>query len=140
VSSKALLNVQQVLAVRTLLQDFAGANPGAKLLLLTSEDGFELATYPASDARTSRIAAMSSSIQALSDSLSHEVGQMRSNSLIVESDGGVILVVGVRSVTPRMSLAIFSSGEQLLGKLLWATRELARGIGLELALVNQNSG
>jgi predicted regulator of Ras-like GTPase activity (Roadblock/LC7/MglB family) len=127
------LNDRQASAIKTLLHNFAAANVEAKLLLLTSEDGFELATHPASDARTTRIAAMSSSIQALSDSLSHEVGLTRSNSMIVESEGGAIVVIGLRGVTPRMSLATFTNGKQLLGKLLWAVRELVRNIELELS-------
>ena len=117
-----------MLAVQSLLRNFAATNAEAKLLLLTSEDGFELIAHPGSSERTTRIAAMSSSIQALSDSLIHEVGLTRSNSLIVESDAGAIVVIGVRGVVPRMSLAVFTNGNQLLGKLLWGARELAKQI------------
>jgi predicted regulator of Ras-like GTPase activity (Roadblock/LC7/MglB family) len=131
-SPKLPIAAEKLSILESLLQGFAATNSEVHLLLLTSEDGFEVAAHPAKDARTARIAAMSSSIQALSDSLMREVGLARSNSLIVEADAGAIVVIGLHAAKPRMSLSIFTSKQQLLGKLLWAVRSLAANIEAEL--------
>jgi predicted regulator of Ras-like GTPase activity (Roadblock/LC7/MglB family) len=127
------LAAEKLSILNSLLQNFAAANSEVHLLLLTSEDDFEVAAHPASDSRTARVAAMSSSIQALSDSLMREMGLARSNNLIVEADAGAIVVVGLHAAKPRMTLSIFTSKQQLLGKLLWAVRSLAASIEAELS-------
>ena len=118
--------------VHPLLQRFAEENTDTRLLLLTSEDGFEVAAHPSADDRTSRIAAMSSSIQALADSLMKEAGLANANDLIVDADAGSIVVMAVRRVAPRMSLAIFTIKNQTMGTLLWAARALTANIEKEI--------
>lgn len=107
------------------LQEFTQANPDVKLAVLTSGDGFEIAAHPL-HANTSRIAAMSSSMQALSQALTTEAGLARGRSLIIETDTGTILVLDLDDSLPRTSLAVIASNNELLGKLLWASRNLCK--------------
>ncbi len=100
---------------------FVAANPDVTLALVTSSDGFEVRpTRPCRSAQ--RIAAMSSSLQALSEAIAREAGRGRSRNLIIETDNGTILVLGIPNTTPRLSLAVIASGSEILGRLLWATR------------------
>lgn len=110
------------------LEAFASANPGVLLTVLTSSDGFEVAAHPADSATAARIAAMSSSIQALSEALVREAGLSGSRSLIVETDTGTVLVIGLAHSSPPMSLAVVATGKELLGKLLWASRNLCKAL------------
>lgn len=110
------------------LEEFANSNAGVLLTVLTSSDGFEVAAHPADSATAARIAAMSSSIQALSEALAREAGLSGNRSLIVETDTGTVLVVGLAEISPRMSLAVVATGTELLGKLLWASRNLCKAL------------
>jgi hypothetical protein len=65
---------------------------------------------------------MSSSLQALSEALAREAGFSDSRNLIIESDGGVIVILHVPGITPRVSLGVVARGEGILGHLLWAAR------------------
>jgi len=110
------------------LEAFANANAGVLLSVLTSSDGFEVAVHPADSATAARVAAMSSSIQALSEALAREAGLSGSRSIIVESDTGTVLVFGLPQTSPPMSLAVVATGKELLGKLLWAAKNLCKAL------------
>jgi predicted regulator of Ras-like GTPase activity (Roadblock/LC7/MglB family) len=114
-----------------LLTDFGAANPDVTLAVLTSGDGFEVASYPPGQPARAKIAAMSSSMQALSEALTREAGLTDNRNLIIETGSGTVMILGLAS-TPLLSLAIVASSGELLGKLLWASRNLA--VKLEASL------
>lgn len=116
-------DVAVTLEVRRALESFVGSTQGAKLAVLTSGDGFEVAAYPQGLPVVQRLAAMSSSLQALSEALVQEAGLVRIRNLIIESDAGTVIVLGVGKVTPRLSLTVVAAGDEILGRLLWASRE-----------------
>lgn len=105
------------------LQAFAAANPDVTLAVLTSGDGFEVASHPPDQPMTARIAAMSSSMQALSEALTREAGLADNRNLIIETGSGTVMILGL-ATKPRLSLAIVAKSGELLGKLLWASRNL----------------
>jgi predicted regulator of Ras-like GTPase activity (Roadblock/LC7/MglB family) len=107
------------------LEAFASANTDVMLAVLTSGDGFEVASHPANLPITPKIAAMSSSMQALSEALTREAGLTKNRSLIIETDTGTVLILGLTG-SPRLSLAIVAKNGELLGKLLWASRNLCK--------------
>ena len=124
--SKQRFDPAIVRAASLHLEAFATANTGVLLTVLTSSDGFEVAAHPADNATTARIAAMSSSIQALSEALSREAGLSGSRSLMVETETGTVLVIGLTASPLRLSLAVVATSSELLGKLLWASRNLCK--------------
>jgi uncharacterized protein len=107
-------------SVRAQLQSLVTANSGIKLAVVTSGDGFEIASFPARPV-TQKIAAMSSSLQALSEAIAKEAGLTDSKSVVIETQSGTIVVLGL-AVVPRMSLAVIASGDEILGRLLWLAR------------------
>lgn len=118
-------------ATRRQLAELVAANTEITLALVTSADGFELAAHPDLP-MAQRIAAMSSSLQALSEAIAREAGLSRSRSLIIETDGGTIVVLGIPDTSPRLSLAVVASGNEILGRLLWATRGCCAALGRSL--------
>jgi hypothetical protein len=62
-------------------------------------------------------------MQALSEALTREAGLVDNRNLIIETSSGTVMIIGVQS-TPRLSLAIVAKSGELLGKLLWASRNL----------------
>jgi predicted regulator of Ras-like GTPase activity (Roadblock/LC7/MglB family) len=113
------------------LEAFASANADVLLAVLTSGDGFEVASYPPNQTITPKIAAMSSSMQALSEALTREAGLAKNRSLIIETDSGTVLILGLAG-TQRLSLAIVAKSGELLGKLLWASRNLCKKLEASL--------
>ena len=90
---------------QSCLERFVTENAGIALAVLTTADGVELAAHPSRPV-TQRIAAMSSSLQALSDAIAREAGLVNSRNLVVESENGTIVVLGLATAVPRMSLAV----------------------------------
>jgi predicted regulator of Ras-like GTPase activity (Roadblock/LC7/MglB family) len=123
-------------AARQQLESFVSGNPGTVLAMLTSGDGFEIAAHPRGLPAVQRLAAMSSSLQALSEAMVQEAGLVRIRNLIIESDGGTVIVLGVGKVTPRLSLLVVASGDEILGRLLWASRECCAALEQRLLASN----
>ncbi len=71
---------------------------------------------------------MTSSLQALAEALVREVGVARKRSLIIESEGGAIVVLGVTNVGKPASLSVIASGSVNLGRLLWASRNCCQSL------------
>jgi uncharacterized protein len=109
------------------LQALGSANPVIALALITSEDGFEIASYRGADV-SRRIAAMTSSLQALSEAMCREAGLGGSNSLIIEAELGTIIVLGIATRSPRLSLALVARSGETLGTLLWAARNCSKSL------------
>jgi uncharacterized protein len=123
-------------AARRQLEAFVAAASGVKLAVLTSGDGFEIAAHPRGLPTVQRLAAMSSSLQALSEAMVQEAGLVRIRNLIIESDSGTVIVLGIGNVTPRLSLTVVASGDEILGRLLWASRECSAALERQLLLSN----
>ena len=120
---------------RQQLESLVAGTPGVVLAVLTSGDGFEIAAHPRNLSTVQRLAAMSSSLQALSEAMVHEAGLVRVRNLIIESDGGTVIVLGIGNVTPRLSLTVVTSGDETLGRLLWAARECCAALERRLLAV-----
>jgi uncharacterized protein len=123
---------ERVTAARRHLQEFVDSNSEVTLAVLTSSDGFEIAAHPRGLPVAKRIAAMSSSLQALSEAIVREAGLGHSRNLIIESDGGTVVILGIANTTSRLSLAVMATGNEILGRLLWASRHCC--VALESSL------
>ena len=113
---------------RLLLETLVDATPGVTFAVLTSADGFEIAAHPRGVSTAQRLAAMSSSLQALSEAMVNEAGLAGIRNLVIESNGGTIIVLGVGKLTPRLSLTVVARGDETLGRLLWASRECCASV------------
>jgi uncharacterized protein len=123
-------------AARQQLESFVAGTPGTVLAVLTSGDGFEIAAHPRGLPTVQRLAAMSSSLQALSEAMVQEAGLVRIRNLIIESEGGTVIVLGIGKVTPRLSLTVVTSGDEILGRLLWASRACCAALEKQLLASN----
>ena len=122
--------------LRQQLDSFVSGTPGTTLAVLTSGDGFEITAHPRGLPTARRLAAMSSSLQALAEAMVQEAGLVRIRNLIIESDGGTVIVLGIGAVTPRLSLTVVAAGDETLGRLLWASRECCAALEQRLAHSN----
>ena len=69
-STRTRFDPALVQVVAQHLQEFSAANATVQLAVLTSGDGFEVASYPPGRPATAKVAAMGSSMQSLSQALS----------------------------------------------------------------------
>lgn len=122
-STERVLAADGASAAQLHLEEFVSANASVKLAVLTSGDGMEIAAHPKRHVGlTQRMAAMSSSLQALATALAKESGLGNNRSVIIESEGGAILVLGVPSPGLSASLSVVAANGASLGHLLWACR------------------
>jgi predicted regulator of Ras-like GTPase activity (Roadblock/LC7/MglB family) len=112
---------------RPELERLVASNTAIRFAVLTSGDGHEIAARPARSEITARVAAMSSSLQALSDALVREANLGGGRNLIIESDAGVIVIQGLPSAGGA-SLAVLASGSGILGQVLWAARNCCQSL------------
>lgn len=103
------------------LERFVTANAGVSYGVLTTSDGFEIAAYP-QEPLTQKLAAMSSSLQALSEAITREADLGSAHNLVIVAEAGTIIVLGLPDTAPRMALAVVSTNSETLGRLLWAVR------------------
>lgn len=104
------------------LAKFGRETPGISLGVLSTSDGFEVASYRADHAISAKIAAMGSSLQALSDAITREAGLKGSRKLVIETDDGCVLAIGIADTKPAMSLVVVADKSASLGHLLWSAK------------------
>ncbi|HEX6833418.1 MAG TPA: roadblock/LC7 domain-containing protein [Rudaea sp.] len=104
------------------LAKFGRDTPGIALAVLSSGDGFEVASYRAERAVSAKMAAMGSSLQALSEAITREAGLKGARRLIIESDDGCVLALGVADSKPALSLVVVADKSASLGHLLWSAK------------------
>jgi uncharacterized protein len=103
------------------LQSVCSAQPGITTAVLTSDDGFEIAVYRAGPS-SGRLAAMSSSLQALAEALVQEARVGAGCSVILEGQAGAVAVVRLACEALRASLSVVGASDETLGRLLWVAR------------------
>jgi predicted regulator of Ras-like GTPase activity (Roadblock/LC7/MglB family) len=122
-STNTAFGTEGTVEAQRQIERFVLTNQRVTLAVLTSADGFEIAAHSPQQNATQRIAAMASSLQALSEALARESGVANSRNLIIEAEAGLILVLGLALATPRLSLTVVAAGDGVLGQLLWASRQ-----------------
>ena len=102
---------------------------GVQSAVLFSADGFEIASYCADAAASSRLAAIGSSLAALGAAISEEAGLHDFQRATIEGDAGTVMIrrVGAQGAS-SMSLAIVAGRNVVLGQLLWATQHCCKAI------------
>jgi len=120
-------------AIRRHLQIFGETSPGIQFAVLTSADGFEIASFqaPGASSVAGKLAAVTSSITALGEAATRETGLAHARSVIIESENGAIVMLGIESAKPALSLAVVAGKQAILGHLLWA----ARNVGVTVARI-----
>jgi len=115
------------------LAKFGSETPGIALAVLSSGDGFEIASHRADKAVSAKIAAMGSSLQALSEAITREAGLKDARRLIIESDNGCVLAMGIGGTNPSLSLVVVADKSASLGHLLWSAKICCTSISRAIA-------
>ncbi|HEY4370765.1 MAG TPA: roadblock/LC7 domain-containing protein [Burkholderiales bacterium] len=100
----------------------------ARAVVVATEDGFELAFATREELEAARIAAMTSSIAAICDSVSREAGLGHTKSFVVEASDGFMVMRGVQNGQVRLVLSTLTRNGALLGMVMNAVGESARAL------------
>ncbi|MGB1921633.1 MAG: roadblock/LC7 domain-containing protein, partial [Alcanivorax sp.] len=82
--------------------------------------------------KASRLAAMGSSLAAISSAIAKEAGISECRRLIVESEEGVVAVMTVPDSSPPLVLAVVANDASRLGQLLWGAKHCCAALSKKL--------
>lgn len=105
-------------ALQGLMQDV----PEVFSAMVSTEDGFELSSSNRTRTSASRMAALSSSLLAVSKAAMRELRLNGTGSVLVENDAGKVLIVEARTRPHPTVLCVGADHQAVTGKLLWAAK------------------
>ena len=114
------------------LENFQENTKGVTSAVLLRTDGFEVASLQVNKDSASRLAAMGSSLAAISSAIAKEAGISECRRLIVESEEGVVAVMTVPDSSPPLVLAVVANDASRLGQLLWGAKHCCAALSKKL--------
>ena len=116
-------------SAKQALDSYAAPIDGLQMALLTTPDGFEIASLRnRSDLQVNRLAAMASSLMAMARAVGREIHYVGCRRLTFETDSGVAIFQAIGGGFPCILCLVLDS-EAVLGRALWAAGEVAQQLG-----------
>ena len=101
---------------------------GVTAVVVATIDGFDVVSAMRQGLEPARIAAMASSIAAISSVVSHEAGLGRSKSVTIDTDSGLAMVYNVARTDADLVINIIANGNAMLGQVAYRAAEFARNL------------
>lgn len=101
---------------------------GVLAVVVASVDGFDVASAVRNDTDPTRVAAMASSISAISAVVSQEVALGRSKSVTIDTDSGFAVVHSVYRAEGELIINVVAGGTAMLGQVSYRTAQMARAL------------
>lgn len=98
---------------------------GARAVLVSTEDGFEVSARVENTAQVARLSAMASSLAALGAMAGEESQLGTCKSLVMEADGGFIAIVQVRRSDVTLILSVVTGSSAVVGQVLYFSKQAA---------------
>ena len=114
-------------AAQELLRNIDGSNA----IVIATEDGFDVACAMNRTVEAARIAAMTSSIAAIGQILSHEAALGQPNCLVVDASEGYLIMRRVRCGPVVLVINALTSSSALLGLAMHTVAGAARQMEAE---------
>lgn len=99
-----------------------------KACLVSTEDGFEVASCIRNDADLARLSAMASSMAALAAIAGEESRIGETHNVVIEASGGHIVMMQSRRADVTLVLSIVTGSEAVMGQILYFARQTARAL------------
>ena len=90
--------------------------------VIATTDGFEIAARVDANVSVAKLAAMISSLSALSEAVSRECDIGSCRDLVIDAENGRLLLMDASTAVRQRVLAVLSYNTQMLGQVLWAVR------------------
>ncbi len=99
---------------------------GVTAVVIATVDGFDIASAIISNADASRVAAMASSISAISAVVSQEAGLGRNKSVTIDTESGFAVVYSVHRPDTELVINVIADSRAILAQVTYRTAEFAR--------------
>ena len=118
------LNTAAQLAVDQVMREVAGA----RAAVVSTEDGFEVASRMANQAETARLSAMASSMAALGAMAGQENHIGTCSNIVIEADNGHIIMLQARRPQLNLVLSVVAGRDAIVGQMLYFSKLAARSL------------
>lgn len=99
---------------------------GVTAVVVATVDGFDVASAIRGNTNASRIAALASSIAAISTVVSDETELGLSKSVIIDTESGFAVVYSVRRADAELVINVIANSSAILGQVAYHTSQFAR--------------
>lgn len=114
------------------IERLLGENAIVSGAMVSTRDGFEVATCLHQALSASKLAAMSSSLLSVADAITALSGGTSCANVVIESEGGRVVTMSIPSRRTTLLVSAFCAGNSSLGQVLWQVRKCASDIGRDL--------
>lgn len=117
-------------ALRTELEEFSKQNEILKNILISTADGFEVASLLTSgyELHVRKVSALTSSLLGISSAMLKEVGEGEQNAVFMESDDSMILFNRIPVAQKMLCLMAVTSKDESIGQIFWRVRKLSDNV------------
>ncbi len=116
----------QVIATREA-ENILGNVDGVTAVVVATVDGFDIASAMR-QGDAARIAAMASSISAISSVVSQEASLGRNKSVTIDTESGFAVVFSVHRPDADLVINVIADGSAILGQVAYRTAQFARSL------------
>lgn len=120
------INPRLKILARTACDELMQEIKGAKAVLVSTEDGFEVAARVENTAQVTRLSAMASSLAALGAMAGEESQLGGCASMVMEASEGFITIVQVELAQVTFILSVVAGRDAVVGQMLYFTKQAAR--------------
>ncbi len=113
-------------AAQTLIQQLLGQVSGLRAVVVSTEDGFEVAAHTDEVAQVARLSAMASSLAALSAVAGEESKLGACDHVLIGAANGHILMMQCKRGEVGLIVSLITSKEVILGQALYALRHAVK--------------
>ena len=101
---------------------------GIKAVVISTEDGFEVAARVENTAQVARLSAMASSLAALGAMAGEESQLGVCRSVVMEAEGGYIAIVQVRRADVSLIVSTVAGADAVVGQVLYYSKKAAAAL------------
>ena len=123
-----VMNPLLQLGAKNACTQLMGQIKGAKAIVISTEDGFEVASHVENNAQVARLSAMASSLAALGVLAGEESGLGNCHSVIMEANGGYLAILQVRRHDISMIISVVTGRDAVAGQVVYFSKQAARAL------------
>lgn len=101
---------------------------GVRAVVVSTEDGFEVAARVENTAQIARLSAMASSLAALGALAGEESRLGACDSLVMEAAEGYIAILQVRRADVTLIMSVVTGRDAVVGQVLYFSKQAARAL------------
>ncbi|MFZ6722798.1 hypothetical protein [Undibacterium sp. Ji49W] len=101
---------------------------GVKAVVISTEDGFEVASRVESTALVTRLSAMSSSLASLGALAGEESNLGSCENLIIEAKFGMLLIFQIQREQGSLIMSVVAGRDAIVGQVLYFAKQAARNL------------